>query len=297
MATNTYRLDWLTISILILTEIKEKDQVDQQATPDIKIALGSEVKRNIPPLKFYTHGIQFQYGKLFWNIKKPEQKHLVVISGDDFSAMYLDGHNPIEALRFLLTYPESNVTRLDFAIDVKDTEGEISELYEAWQSGTLGTTAQTVSYVGSFDGQRKDKGHTLYIGSRQSEKMLRIYDKGKQLERVERWLRIELELKGAWAWQVAKAMTEQDWIAVGKSMIEKYCYSTVEWYEQAIKEGDTGAVVQKPEKLETNHEKWLREVAVPAVLQAINSDIDWVESAVLGAILAKHRNIGGEQEA
>lgn len=81
--------------------------------------------------------------------------------------------------------------RADVAIDY-DEEG-------AWDS-LAGLAIQTadayglkVKHVGDF--HREQDGRTIYIGSRTSAAMQRLYEKGKQLGRSPNWVRQELELK------------------------------------------------------------------------------------------------------
>ena len=62
-----------------------------------------------------------------------------------------------------------------------------------------------VTWFGDWKYLDRDKlGRTLQIGCRTSDKMLRAYEKGKQLgDKNSDWLRIEVELKGkAYAYSV-----------------------------------------------------------------------------------------------
>ena len=88
-------------------------------------------------------------------------------------------------------YPSHSLLRADVAIDY-DEPG-------AWDSlSSLAiTTADAfglkVRHVGDF--HREQDGRTLYIGSRSSAAMQRLYEKGKQLGGSVDWVRAELELK------------------------------------------------------------------------------------------------------
>ena len=88
-------------------------------------------------------------------------------------------------------YPVHNLLRADVAIDY-DEPG-------AWDSlsGLAIATADAfglkVRHVGDF--HREQDGRTLYIGSRSSAAMQRLYEKGKQLGQSVDWVRAELELK------------------------------------------------------------------------------------------------------
>ncbi|MGE0115840.1 MAG: replication initiation factor domain-containing protein [Steroidobacteraceae bacterium] len=91
---------------------------------------------------------------------------------------------------------EANITRVDLAHD--DFAGEqinISRALEWFREGQFSTNgrppaAQFIDDLGS------NKGKTLYIGQRTSGKLLRIYEKGKQLGDPESaWVRAEVELR------------------------------------------------------------------------------------------------------
>lgn len=94
----------------------------------------------------------------------------------------------------------ARIGRVDLAHD--DFSGAV------WNANTLRTEYLQDGFVGS-DGRKPksslvgdwdnaDKGRTYYIGSRAAGKMLRGYEKGKQLGELDNpWFRLELELRGA----------------------------------------------------------------------------------------------------
>lgn len=95
------------------------------------------------------------------------------------------------------------ITRCDIALDDYQGSHNISEAQSLWQSGafiTLGMPPKSQQIINS-DGS----GNTFYVGSRSSDKYLRVYEKGKQLAGTKGnladfslcldWVRWELELK------------------------------------------------------------------------------------------------------
>lgn len=288
MQTNEYKLDWLSISLVIIPK-NTQDYTTGQPNPDIEGFLGPLIDGDYPRIAHYTHGMRYKYGTVYRNERDRTQKDLIVISGDDFTAYAVDKNNPKALLFGLMMLPEANVTRLDFAIDVKNSGGAIQQLHDMWKEGKIRTSAKQITPFGKEGVGGEDLGKTLYFGSRQSERMIRVYDKGKQLETQEDWLRIEIELKGRWAHQTAKDMAYGDLLEVGKAVVRQFVMCDLEWYRNAVWSGRTGVYVQPEKRPETDHEKWLREICVPAVIKAISSDMMWVEDSVLKAILAKHR--------
>jgi hypothetical protein len=84
-----------------------------------------------------------------------------------------------------------NLLRADVALDY-DEEGAWDSL-SALAIDTADRFRLKVKHVGDF--HRQEDGRTLYVGSRTSAAMQRIYEKGKQLGMSPNWVRAELELK------------------------------------------------------------------------------------------------------
>ena len=89
-------------------------------------------------------------------------------------------------------------TRVDVARDFMAGEMTVEEVLDAYNSDgfTLSVTRPHLRKEGLDWYNDTRKGRTLYIGSRQSSRLLRAYEKGKQLgDEESAWLRVELELR------------------------------------------------------------------------------------------------------
>jgi len=89
-------------------------------------------------------------------------------------------------------------TRVDVARDFFNGEYTIEKVLEAYREGgfTLSITKPQLRREGLDWDNDTQKGRTLYIGSRQSSRLVRAYEKGKQLgDENSPWLRVELELR------------------------------------------------------------------------------------------------------
>jgi phage replication initiation protein len=109
--------------------------------------------------------------------------------------------NDWQALKTWCEQNASKITRIDLAHD--DMTGEVLTIAKGMQwlkdglfsnngarEGVTAVKGRLIDDLGSGDGK------TLYIGNRKSGKMLRIYEKGKQLgDMLSAWVRAELELK------------------------------------------------------------------------------------------------------
>lgn len=93
-------------------------------------------------------------------------------------------------------------TRLDLAIDIKGVYIDIVGLLDCEHSGSANNDPEL-----HMKGRKARGGATLYIGSRQSDKYVRIYDKAKERKIKDvLWTRLEIELKKATATKIAKKM-------------------------------------------------------------------------------------------
>jgi len=95
------------------------------------------------------------------------------------------------------------VARADFALDDRDGHLTKERILEAEETGGLVSRWQGLTLIERRKRGQSD-GWTVYIGSRQSEASLRIYDKAAEQrargrEVAGHWVRLELEAKGAFA--------------------------------------------------------------------------------------------------
>jgi DNA relaxase NicK len=89
----------------------------------------------------------------------------------------------------------ARITRLDIAADDHDAVVlDVSGAIQAWRDDLfkVGSRAPKARCIDDFDG---GDGRTLYVGTRQSGKLCRVYEKGKQLgDAKSKWTRAEVEL-------------------------------------------------------------------------------------------------------
>lgn len=108
-------------------------------------------------------------------------------------------------------------TRIDLACDIHVGEtNRVLEFIDAGFSPRFKTTSEIVS----------SKGTTFYIGSRKSERMCRVYQYNPPHPRAEN-LRLEIELKGARAKQVAGTyVNELDLIGLFSACVNPYKFES-----------------------------------------------------------------------
>jgi hypothetical protein len=131
----------------------------------------------------------------------------LVFSGNALNNLRGDGVSIQDMLRKFHDV-HAKVTRLDIAADWRDPGVDVVGLRDIIASGNATLNVKRWSFLES-----ENKGQTLYIGSRASERMLRIYNKRAELARkavdvdVE-WIRVEAELKDDQATNAAKAIMD-----------------------------------------------------------------------------------------
>lgn len=121
-------------------------------------------------------------------------------------------------------------TRIDLAIDVYDEPKLLPRLKAMSERHEWMGTAHSSTTIQSSDG----KGLTIYVGSRTSERFVRMYDKAAQLGQIGDWTRIETEVKGDSARAIARAILgagDSGLSLVAQSVISRVCEFPCEaWY-------------------------------------------------------------------
>ena len=154
-----------------------------------------------------------QAGLCAWGAKN----HGCYVSFSGTGTAVLDLKQVFEALHQL---PGAKITRVDIAHDSLDGKYNIKTAQEMAEHGEFVTRGRPASYCyiesghlsqiasyqkesGKCESVKKrfgfvaDKGKSFYVGTRDAGKMLRVYEKGKQLDSKQHpdWVRWELELR------------------------------------------------------------------------------------------------------
>jgi len=108
-----------------------------------------------------------------------------------------------------------HLTRVDYAMD--DRRGLLSpqKVVDAWDSGQVVTRWRSYRELREAAKGGELLGHTVYMGSRSSAAMVRVYDKALEQGKPElSWVRLELETKGKLAHELAAQVIEHGGAAV-----------------------------------------------------------------------------------
>lgn len=156
---------------------------------------------NIPPLEWksshhgwngYTHRVDLgSYGLVAYGGKSQKGSVHVQINGQGCKQV-----NNWERVFSWGVSQNTKITRVDIAHD--DFAGKIVSISKArtWLDEGLFNSQGRPPIARLYDDFDSGSGKTLYIGSRKSGKILRIYEKGRQLKDPSSpWCRVELELR------------------------------------------------------------------------------------------------------
>lgn len=154
------------------------------------------------PVKGYTHAIEYWHGlRVNWHEALDAQGIHMVFSGSCLRAMQSQGLDGGKIIDLIHSYG-GKTSRIDLAIDIRES-GLKREEFCAENLKPYKGKGNTPKHSDWFS---DDGGWTHYVGSRTSDKHLRIYDKAKeQKDYVGDYIRIELECKG----RLAKALLSQ----------------------------------------------------------------------------------------
>lgn len=238
------------------------------------------------PFGSYDSAVRSTYCTMLWHSRHPEFMVLIEFTGLNLSDWRNDGHTDDELIQWVHD-ENGKPTRVDFALDILGQMARAKDFSVYWNTPMLETPVRTMRHIEGMQGEDRT-GDTVYIGSRQSERMMRVYDKGLQTLTNLDWVRCELEFKGMRAIQMAEDMQKHGVKSAGMSHMRQLVTATgIKWFEDSFREGVDIVDIGKIGRRETNHERWLREVCIPAIVVAVENGTEGILEA-LEAILKSH---------
>lgn len=252
----TVTIDWLAMTMK-MENSREQEFISQYASfPDVQ---------DIAPRNGYKSArVDGNGAQLFWNVDRPEMGFHVVFPGSSLRSLESRNICTIQSLLHSAVNCGGRFTRLDIATDLIGEPIDGQEIYEPLIRGRNEGTARTFSKVESNGG-----GFTIYIGSRQSEKFVRIYNKAAQEQLPDgHWWRYEIETKGMVARALAVSLDNSgDWHGVFEAVALAMCdLPLCTEYDKFFKAEHLGIGVPKLERV-SDREKWIDQQVTPAVLK------------------------------
>lgn len=201
---------------------------------------------------------------IMWNLDRPEMGYHVIIAGTAIRNLCEHMELDQKALLVQCLDAGASITRIDLAKDLTGEVVSLDKIYQELEQGKGVGSARTFTQMHSASG-----GNTVYVGSRQSEKFIRIYDKAAQTgAHDERWFRYELELKGVVARSLASYLrTTERWDSafdtIALHMVD--LPNNVQW-KKFFSSGFIPIGLPKIEKC-TDREKWIDSQVTPAIVK------------------------------
>lgn len=175
-----------------------------------------------------------------------------------------------------------SVSRIDLAIDVPERwEGVI--LARLLQIGWVTTAAKKWQHITGTT------GWTVYVGSRTSERFLRVYDKGAQMGTDDAWTRVELECKGDYARGITKYLCQEGASGAGNIIKDFADFENYTPWRLAMACPTPFTGIPKVEK-QTDTQAWLLNTVAPSLVKALEGDRSfekkWIDrmEALLGGV-------------
>lgn len=266
----TAKCDWITATYQLMLIYQDEWELNDWVKAHLDV-----VERDLKsfdfvwemqpkPPKFYLCDVRCLRTGIIVSIPLPSTRQgiRIVATGGQFKGEY-------QILAEELLQAEWKATRVDLAWDVFDVGEEVVEFADMWWERHGKTSKKRSQLISSVSGA------TFNIGSRSSQKYVRIYDKALEQGLISDWKRLEIELKADWAtWGMevvsqgvwTGALTTLDFIDLDESAIVDSIRLRCSFDEQIVP-------IELP-RLVTNREKWFREQVIPAFRKLSKEDVE-----------------------
>jgi len=215
----------------------------------------------------YSAAERYESGAvLMWHVERPDMAYHLMLSGSALNWISGQGQDSLDVLKQLNAIG-ARVSRLDMAIDVFDSGMQMSDFSKQTRLPAIGKgRVPQLTPVGT-----QEDGWTIYIGSRSSDKCLRIYDKAKeQHDKQTDWIRIELECKGDvahWLGATLPSNSLKECYALASSLMRAMAdFNVPAWVASHNSEK---VAIGIPKKGKTDTLKWLIDVCAPSLAKTI----------------------------
>lgn len=205
--------------------------------------------------------------------QRREQRIGVRFTGTDVGAYRALGGTDQRLIDFC-KHSNASLSRIDLAFDLFDFKIDPMKIYKDWVSGKVKTRAHTVTPLSKSTreaGGTVDTASTLYIGSRTSPIMVRVYEKGKQMGIDVDWCRIELEIKDDKANAVLNDLAVYGISETGRALLAE-CIPTMPykfWSELITR---PTIPLEAVGRKKTQRQVWIENVILPLVSDELNSE-------------------------
>lgn len=254
----------------------KNNRISTNATPDhAAFRIKEPLKKALP---WYDAALRLENGRVDWHTEKMEQGVMVTLTGRDLAGMREAGFSDRALLEFIHK-TGGQTTRIDFAIDVIDGSVTPDEFGAVVDGGELQARSKKRLRWSSKDGNGEE-AVTVQFGSRESERCLRVYDKAKEQKVSGDVIRFELETKGRQARALVRSMVAHGIQKTGKQAMRNFMSGNTSYWDKITDVGDNAPAIEKIGRKETDWERWVIDIALPAVIKAYKAGLSDVVEAV-----------------
>ncbi len=197
-----------------------------------------------------------------WNPDYPSMGHHCIFSGSSLRNLFTSTSIQPGSLLRAIVDAGGNISRLDLAKDLTEEPFDYEAVYQSIKQGTAGGNTRTFSKLESGE-----NGYTIYMGSRQSERFARLYNKAAQSGLPDAlWARFEIETKGMVARAVATSLVKShDWSGTFDGIVLGMVGNAKTAHlEQFFIPGNVPIGIPKIER-QTDRERWIEGQVISAV--------------------------------
>lgn len=206
--------------------------------------------------------------------KRRSQRMGVRFTGANLTAYRDLGGTDMRLCEFI-KHNNGKPSRIDIAFDFFDFGIDPLKIYADWMNGKVKTRARTVKpftkSVRAGDGTITSAS-TLYIGSRESPVMVRIYEKGKETGTGIDWQRVEVEIKDDKAGTVLNDIIRHGIEAVGRTLLAEAIPTMHYKFWKELQRGGSIALESVGRK-KTERQVWLEDIILPLIASEL--DAEW----------------------
>lgn len=272
-------IDWISLTIPL------KDTKQREALSDIQLWQKSQAKvytcdsskwRPTKPMFGYSEAYQSECGTVAMYGRVEMGLH-VIYSGQALYQLGVRGIMPEGILENGNRFT-GRCTRCDIALDIFDGTATVDTFQSALLKRLAVTTSKTWRTMASSQG-----GNTLYVGSRASERMVRVYD--KKAERAaafvevgsDSWIRVEAELKGQQAENFMKALRDNEIEAVMTGHLRSAIdFPSIADWREAMANSGAEVVATETKRKDTKTRHWLLTTVANTLATESADDIEFL---------------------
>lgn len=268
-------IDWLSITYPVSDEKSAKRIEDIKLWNDLlgnRFTLDNTEWRVSKPMFGYTSAYISSRGTIAMCGSHQMGIHCIW-SGQSLQALEAAGISP-EGIIKNANNLGGRATRVDIAIDIYNGRAGVMVYKTAIHHGRCHTSSRSWRTMENGEG-----GQTLYIGSRASERMVRIYD--KKAERAaafvevgaDSWIRAEVELKGDRARDFLRACRDNDLTDVMQSfLVTTVDFPDITEWQEATRTSGKHVEPTETKRKTTKTRHWLMSVIAPVLARECAQD-------------------------